>query len=62
MTWEFQFPNCDAGRPEAPSECACIASNSLVDYAQATGNATCEQHADDDQWCKRAGWQHAIQA
>ena len=56
MTWEYQIQNCDAGRPEAPSECACIASNNIDAYTKATGNATCQQHADDDQWCKRGGW------
>ncbi|KAH8059644.1 hypothetical protein JL722_5273 [Aureococcus anophagefferens] len=39
--------HCDAGRPDAPEECACVATNNLDDY----GKAACTAHSDEDDWC-----------
>ena len=47
MTWQYQFPHCDAGRPDAPEECACVATNNLDDY----GKTSCTAHSDEDDWC-----------
>ncbi|KAK7233849.1 hypothetical protein SO694_00100063 [Aureococcus anophagefferens] len=47
MTWQYQFPHCDAGRPDAPEECACVATNNLDDY----GKTACTAHSDEDDWC-----------
>lgn len=41
MTWQYQFRDCDAGRPSAPEECACVANNNLNHYTAVTGNLTC---------------------
>lgn len=48
MTWEYQFQNCDAGRPEATEECACVADNNADHYESKTGLSCTE---DDDGWC-----------
>ena len=62
MTWEYQFQHCDAGRPEAPSECACVPTNNDQDYhyhlLPPTGMASesrCPAAVDDD-WCGGAAW------
>ena len=48
MTWEWQFENCDAGAPDAPSECACVPSNNDQVWMEQSGGG-CVEQADD--WC-----------
>ena len=47
---EYQFENCDAGNPGAPSECACIGSNNDVAWTEQSGQTTCLEATNDD-WC-----------
>ena len=51
MTWQYQFPHCDAGRPDAPEECACVSSNNLDVYEAESGADSCKAHDDDTDWC-----------
>ena len=51
MAWEYQFERCDAQRPNAPSECACVASNNLDDYTTLSGSESCEAEDDGSDWC-----------
>jgi len=45
MAWEYQWQHCNASRPAAPAECACIASNNIEDYEHATNQTTCQRVA-----------------
>ena len=46
LAWEYQFMTCDASRPEASSECACVPSNNLADWERQSGRRTCANGTD----------------
>jgi len=46
MAWEYQFQHCDAGHPEAGTECACRADNRPNDDGACPRN-----HTDCTDWC-----------
>jgi len=50
MAWEFQFAHCDAGRPAAPSECACDADNVLRSEGDRVPGDSCPRQ-EMDNWC-----------
>lgn len=49
VTWQYQFGNCDAGRPDAPSECACSSDNNLEAFLARTGATSCLNYSLGDE-------------